>query len=119
MVATGPGGRTLRPVWGPEPHSGSSYHRPGDEWGTGWTFPIDMAEARINLPEQAAFKQTAFYTGPQGAKGQDARIVEQSPGRIVFRTTKPMPVANGLTVAAAFPKGVVVEPTRMERRPFV
>ena len=39
MVATGPGGRTLRPVWGPEPHSGSSYHRPGDEWGTGWTFP--------------------------------------------------------------------------------
>jgi hypothetical protein len=39
MVATGPGGRTLRPVWGPEPHSASSYHRPGDEWGTGWTFP--------------------------------------------------------------------------------
>ena len=39
MVATGPGGRTLRPVWGPEQHSASSYHRPGDEWGTGWTFP--------------------------------------------------------------------------------
>jgi hypothetical protein len=39
MVATGPGGKTLRPVWGPELHSGSSYHRPGDEWGTGWTFP--------------------------------------------------------------------------------
>jgi uncharacterized membrane protein YgcG len=83
--------------------------------GTGWTFPIDMAEARINLPEQAAFKQTAFYTGPQGAKGHDARIVEQSPGRIVFRTAKPMPVANGLTVAAAFPKGIVVEPTPMQR----
>jgi hypothetical protein len=39
MVATGPGGRTVRPVWGPEAHSASSYHRPGDEWGTGWTFP--------------------------------------------------------------------------------
>jgi hypothetical protein len=39
MVATGPGGKTLRPVWGPEQHSTSSYHRPGDEWGTGWTFP--------------------------------------------------------------------------------
>jgi hypothetical protein len=39
MMATGPGGKTLRPAWGPEPHGGSSYHRPGDEWGTGWTFP--------------------------------------------------------------------------------
>jgi hypothetical protein len=39
MVATGPGGKTLRPLWGPEPHSSSSYYRPGDEWGTGWTFP--------------------------------------------------------------------------------
>jgi hypothetical protein len=39
MVATGPRGKTLHPVWGPEPHSASSYYRPGDEWGTGWTFP--------------------------------------------------------------------------------
>src|SRR4029078_8281373 len=54
--------------------------------GNGWTFAIDRAEAGINLPEQAAFKQTAFYTGPRGARGRDARIVEQSPGRIVFRT---------------------------------
>ena len=22
--------------WGPEPHGGSTYHRPGDEWGTGF-----------------------------------------------------------------------------------
>jgi hypothetical protein len=39
MRATGPGGRKLRPAWGSEAHSASSYHRPGDEWGTGWTFP--------------------------------------------------------------------------------
>jgi hypothetical protein len=39
IVATGPGGRTLHPVWGPEQHSASTYLRPGDEWGTGWTFP--------------------------------------------------------------------------------
>ncbi|MEI8154458.1 MAG: DUF2207 domain-containing protein, partial [Hyphomicrobiales bacterium] len=83
--------------------------------GTGWTFPIDVAEARINLPDKAEFKQTAFYTGPQGARGQDARVVEKTPGRIVFRTTGPMPVANGLTVAAAFPKGVVIEPTAVQK----
>lgn len=83
--------------------------------GTGWTFPIDVAEARINLPERAEWKQSAFYTGPQGAQGRDATVVEQRPGRIVFRTTKPLPVANGLTVAAAFPKGLVTEPTRMQK----
>jgi hypothetical protein len=26
-------------TFGPEPHSGSNYVRPGDEWGTGWIFP--------------------------------------------------------------------------------
>jgi uncharacterized membrane protein YgcG len=83
--------------------------------GTGWTFPIDVAEARINLPDKVEFKQTAFYTGSQGAQGRDATIVERQPGRIVFRTTRPMPLANGLTVAAAFPKGVVTQPTRMQQ----
>ncbi len=79
--------------------------------GNGWTFPIEVAEARINLPDKVEFKQTAFYTGAQGATGKDATIVEQQPGRIVFRTTRPMPVANGLTVAAGFAKGVVLQPT--------
>ena len=83
--------------------------------GTGWTFPIDFAEARITLPEGVAFKQTALYTGPQGARGQDARVVEQQPGRIVFRTTQGLPVANGLTVAAGWQKGVVAPPTQQQK----
>lgn len=36
--ATGPGGAQTQPVWGPEPHGGSTWQRPGDEWGTGWKF---------------------------------------------------------------------------------
>jgi hypothetical protein len=83
--------------------------------GVGWTFPIDVAEARINLPEPVEFKQTAFYTGPQGARGRDATIVEQRPDRIVFRTTRLLPAANGLTVAAAWQKGVVLPPTEMQK----
>ena len=83
--------------------------------GNGWTFPIDEAEARITLPERVAFKQTALYTGPQGARGKDAAIVEQQPGRIVFRTTKGLPYRNGLTVAAAWPKGVVAPPTQLQK----
>jgi len=83
--------------------------------GNGWTFPIDQAEARITLPENARFLQNAIYTGPQGARGKDAAVVEQVPGRIVFRTTRPLPARNGLTVAAAWPKGIVAAPTESQK----
>jgi len=39
IAVSGPAGRTIRPAWGPEPHGGSTWQRPGDEWGTGWIFP--------------------------------------------------------------------------------
>ena len=82
--------------------------------GTGWTFPIDVAEARITLPEPVNFTQSAFYTGPQGAAGKDAAVIEQRPGVIVFRTTRPLPARNGLTVAAAWPKGIVTPPSQAQ-----
>lgn len=79
--------------------------------GNGWAFPIETAEARITLPEKVTFRQTALYTGPQGGRGKDATVVDQQPGRIVFRTNRVLPPQNGLTVAAAWPKGVVEPPT--------
>ena len=39
IEATGPEGRAVKPVW-TEPHGGSSFRRPGEEWGTGWKFPV-------------------------------------------------------------------------------
>jgi hypothetical protein len=39
LYAEGPGGQIVLPAWGPEPHGGSTWTRPGDEWGTGWTLP--------------------------------------------------------------------------------
>ncbi|MEW6643313.1 MAG: DUF2207 domain-containing protein [Pseudomonadota bacterium] len=78
--------------------------------GNGWTFPIDAAEARIHLPEAVPIRQSAFYTGPQGAKGKDAFVFEQLPGLIVFRSTQPLPPRNGLTVAAGWQKGIVTPP---------
>ncbi|HEY4384482.1 MAG TPA: hypothetical protein VGN34_08425 [Ktedonobacteraceae bacterium] len=38
LVALGPQGQHLSPGFGPEPHSGSNWHHPGDEWGSGFTF---------------------------------------------------------------------------------
>ncbi|MEV4172279.1 hypothetical protein [Nonomuraea sp. NPDC049709] len=32
-------GTAAKPAWGPEEHGGSSWRRPGQEWGTGFVFP--------------------------------------------------------------------------------
>ena len=39
--------------------------------GNGWVFPIDVAEARIRLPQPVPFGQRAVYTGPQGSTGRE------------------------------------------------
>lgn len=39
VAATAPSGHDLPLTFGPEKHGGSTYDRPGDEWGTGYTFP--------------------------------------------------------------------------------
>ena len=79
--------------------------------GNGWIFPIDLAEARIRLPEPARFGQRSAYTGPQGSTASNAQVIEEKPGEILFQTTSPLGAYEGLTVAVAFPKGVVAEPT--------
>lgn len=38
LSAIGPDGRARPLAWGPEAHGGSSYRRPGDEWGAGYRF---------------------------------------------------------------------------------
>ncbi len=75
--------------------------------GNGWMFPIDVAEARIRLPQSAKFGQRSAYTGPQGSTESFAEVVDEKAGEIAFRTTQPLGPYEGLTVAAAFPKGVV------------
>lgn len=38
LLATDPDGHRLPATFGPEPHTGSNWSRPGDEWGSGFTF---------------------------------------------------------------------------------
>jgi hypothetical protein len=55
--ASGPGGRTAPLVFGPEPHSGSNFNAPGDEWGTGlhfavpgcWQIHVSRGSASVNV----------------------------------------------------------------------
>jgi hypothetical protein len=83
--------------------------------GTGWKFPIDVAEARVRLPSPSPFGQRSVYTGPEGAAAKDATVIGEEPGEIRFRTTSPLGPDEGLTVAIAWPKGVVAEPTSEAR----
>ena len=39
FAAHGPDGEAGRLTFGPTRHTGSSWHRPGEEWGTGFVFP--------------------------------------------------------------------------------
>ena len=80
--------------------------------GNGWIFPIDVAQARVRLPQAVMFGQREVYTGPQGSSASNAEVVDEKPGEITFRTTQPLGAYEGLTIAAAFPKGIVSEPSR-------
>jgi uncharacterized membrane protein YgcG len=86
--------------------------------GNGWTFPIDKAEAIIDLPPGAKILRYAAYTGYQGDRGQD---VTAKPGEhdIVFKTTRGLAPKEGLTVAVAWPKGVVHEPSGRKKMDFL
>ncbi len=83
--------------------------------GNGWVFPIDLAEARIRLPSAVRFGQRAAYTGAQGSTVSNAEVLEEKPGEILYRTTEALGPHEGLTVAVAFPKGVVAEATSGSR----
>jgi hypothetical protein len=83
--------------------------------GTKWIFPIDQAMVHIRLPQPVAFGQRATYTGPPGSTASDAEVTDERPGEISFQTTRPLGPYEGLTVAVAFPKGVVALPSSGNR----
>ena len=82
--------------------------------GNGWDLPIDEVEARVQLPGGARVVRQAAYTGPQGSRGQDFVSFERG-GVWTFRTTRGLGPREGLTIALAWPKGIVAEPTAAEQ----
>ncbi len=95
-----------------EKHDELYWNVTGNEWG----FPIDAASATITLPDGVPPKQVTHeaYTGAKGAKGKDYKSEVDSQGNVRFSTTRPLPIGEGLTIVAAFPKGFVTPPTRKE-----
>ncbi len=86
--------------------------------GNGWTFAIDKAEAIVRLPPGASLLQQAGYTGFEGDSGQDF-VVSDRGDRLIFETTRRLQPNEGLTVAVAWPKGFVEEPSASEKAGFL
>lgn len=73
--------------------------------GQSWSFPIDHAVARIQLPPGASVEEVNGYTGPQGAQGRDYRILLDQGGEVAVETTAKLPPGEGFTVSVTWPKG--------------
>tara|TARA_R110002020_G_scaffold15555_9_gene55245 strand:- start:4936 stop:6981 length:2046 start_codon:yes stop_codon:yes gene_type:complete len=82
----------------------------GDEWA----FPIEQAHAVVTLPDNAKVVSTSVYTGGFGDSSHGA-TVSTGAGQATFTTTGPLPPKAGMTVAVAFPKGIVPEPSVLTR----
>lgn len=84
--------------------------------GNFWNFPIRQARAEILLPIGVRAKDTAYFTGPFGATGRNARSSTGNGGNIIeFETTAPLRPREGLTVAVKMPKGSITPPSTSQQ----
>jgi uncharacterized membrane protein YgcG len=94
----------------------------GQEWdelywnvtGNNWAFPIEQARSEIRMPQGAQAESVSAYTGRQGEKGDDYRVVSRSEGLVIVETTKPLGAEEGLTVSVTWPKGFVADDANPE-----
>jgi uncharacterized membrane protein YgcG len=83
--------------------------------GNGWGFTIERVEAVVELPSGADVLNQAAYTGRYGGKGQDYATGFDEYGNINFSTTRELMPKEGLTIAVSWPKGIVIEPTAVDK----
>jgi uncharacterized membrane protein len=82
----------------------------GDEWDV----PIASASANITLPVGATGIRTNVFTGAYRSTGKQAEAEVVGNG-VEVHTTAPLGYHEGMTIAVAFDKGIVHEPTFVER----
>src|SRR5690606_325592 len=71
--------------------------------------------ATITRPEGAVIGNLAGYTGPVGSSEQAVTITRTSDRTAIVRVNRVLAPGEGATVAAAFQKGIVAEPTDTQR----
>jgi uncharacterized membrane protein len=93
-----------------EDHDELYWNVTGDEWDV----PIGDASATITLPTGTTNIRAKAFTGAYQSRGTDA-AVEIAGNGVDVHTTAPLAFHEGLTVAIAFDKGFVHEPTFAEK----
>ncbi|HEY6263210.1 MAG TPA: DUF2207 domain-containing protein [Candidatus Acidoferrum sp.] len=93
-----------------EDHDELYWNITGDEWDV----PIQTADARIILPEGTTNIRANVFTGSFRSTAHDADVEIVGSG-VEVRTRDPLRYHEGLTVAVAFDKGFVHEPTAFDK----
>jgi uncharacterized membrane protein len=93
-----------------EDHDELYWNVTGDEWDV----PIQSASARVVLPESATGIRVNVFTGAYGSRAQEADSEIVGNG-VEVHTRRPLGYHEGLTIAVAFDKGFVHEPTALDK----
>jgi uncharacterized membrane protein YgcG len=85
--------------------------------GNGWMFPIETASATVTLPDKVTSGSLKYYgyTGRQGSRQSYLKAEVISPGKVGYKTEYPLGPYEGLTIALEFPKGIVAQPSDMQK----
>jgi hypothetical protein len=100
--------RVRRGLFRVDDHEELYWNVTGDEWDV----PIREAEATVVSPPSAPMGdvRSVAYTGYRGIAGTD--YAEQRAANVlVFRATRPLRPREGLTIAVAWPAGVIGRPS--------
>jgi hypothetical protein len=93
-----------------EDHDELYWNLTGDEWDV----PIEQASGEIVLPPAATNLRASAFTGAYGSTASDAEV-EIADGAVRVRMTRALGYREGLTVAVAWDKGAVAEPSSITR----
>ena len=85
--------------------------------GNGWEVPISEASFTLTLPEglQASQVTSTCFVGPVGSTEGSCNIQLSGDHAIEVKATRELSPYEGLTVVLGFPKGILHEPTPMEK----
>jgi len=88
--------------------------------GNGWGFSILNASAVVNLPIEVAAADMSLtaFTGYEGSRGQNytGSLLDSS---AAFSTTQTLAPREGLTIVVSWPKGIIPEPTTLQKASFL
>ena len=93
-----------------EDHDELYWNVTGDEWDV----PLQAVRARVVLPENTTGVRVNVFTGAYRSRAQEADFEIVGNG-VEVRTRQPLGYHEGLTIAVAFDKGFVHEPTALDK----